>query len=215
MTTTALCISDLTSEETCREYLLKFLQKHRPQLIILAGDITQNGPVDYAEDILEICEKRKLPVVSVHGNNDPKRIQELLAQRTVYVHARRAEVLGFEFAGAGGSGPTPFNTVCEYTHEQITSFFKGNVNSNTIVVSHAGPRGVLDISKHQGEHAGSLAVREMVDRDQPRAVVCGHIHEQEGEGMLGKTKIVKVAALMYGKAALLELETLKTTFVQA
>lgn len=213
MPTIALCISDLTSEEACLEYIYTLIRRHSPKLVIIPGDVTQDGPQDYAEDVLEICANAKLPIVCVHGNNDPEDIQKLLEEKTHYVHGRHETVLGFRFAGLGGSNPTPNDTVCEYTEEQIAEFLDGNVDDKTILVSHTPPSGTLDLSR-KGTHTGSTTVKNVIEHSKPRAIICGHAHEQEGEAMLGSTKVIKVAPLMYGKAALVELESLKVTFVK-
>lgn len=213
MAARALCVSDFTSEEACLGYLEAFIKKYTPKLVLLSGDVTQNGPVDYAEDVFALFERHKLPVVAVHGNNDPPRAQELIAKRSIYVHGRSEVVLGRKFAGVGGSNPTPFNTVCEYSEEQIAGFLKGKVDKDTIVVSHPAPKGIMD-EVRPGVKIGSSAVLEMIERDQPRAVVCGHAHESEGEQAVGRTKVVKVAPLMHGKAVVLDLDTLNAEFVR-
>jgi hypothetical protein len=47
----------------------------------------------------------------------------------------------------------------------------------------------------------------------PRAQVCGHIHHTEGVAYLGQTKVIKLRAAMANRCALLDLATLRTTFL--
>jgi len=47
-------------------------------------------------------------------------------------------------------------------------------------------------------HAGSRAVREFVDRNQPEYLFCGHIHEAEGVQIeMGTTKAFNVGKRGY------------------
>lgn len=65
-----------------------------------------------------------------------------------------------------------------------------------ILVCHQPPFGFLDkvnfpgAPEHwQDKHAGSKAVLDYVQAEQPRYVFCGHIHEGEGMKRIGKTEV--------------------------
>ena len=65
-----------------------------------------------------------------------------------------------------------------------------------ILVCHQPPYGILDKSMSKftpkdwyGKHAGSKVILDYVKRKQPKIVLCGHIHEQEGCKKVGKTKV--------------------------
>jgi len=65
-----------------------------------------------------------------------------------------------------------------------------------ILLTHLPPYGVLDRVESGsvppawvGRHAGSKAVLEYVQKQQPRYVFCGHIHESEGFEKLGRTEV--------------------------
>jgi Icc-related predicted phosphoesterase len=66
-----------------------------------------------------------------------------------------------------------------------------------IVVSHCPPLGYLDsgrfLSRQEPRHYGSRALRNYIDRNAPRLVICGHIHEGSGYARISKTEIVNVA----------------------
>jgi Icc-related predicted phosphoesterase len=59
-----------------------------------------------------------------------------------------------------------------------------------VLVTHSPPRGHVDQSD-AGEHLGSFAVLEAIERARPRLAVCGHIHAcWEQESRVGPTRIV-------------------------
>lgn len=65
-----------------------------------------------------------------------------------------------------------------------------------ILVCHQPPYGVLDrvnfkgAPKHwQGKHAGSKVILNYIQKQKPRFVFCGHIHEGMGEAKVGNTQV--------------------------
>jgi len=79
-----------------------------------------------------------------------------------------------------------------------------------ILVTHVPPYGVLDRVESAiippswiGRHAGSRVVLEYIQRQQPRYVICGHIHEAEGSEKVGKSQVYNLGA---GSYKILELE---------
>jgi len=64
--------------------------------------------------------------------------------------------------------------------EEEAADLLGNCPKNTILISHSPPKGILDVSSN-GQHLGSIAVKETIEKKSPRLVVCGHIHESCGK----------------------------------
>jgi len=63
-----------------------------------------------------------------------------------------------------------------------------------VLATHTPPYGTSVDELPDGRHAGSRAIREFIEREQPRLCVCGHIHEGGGrEHILGRTRVVNVA----------------------
>lgn len=108
------------------------------------------------------------------------------------------------WAGLGYSNPTPFDTPGEYTEEQIAEYLSAFKNVKPLyLVVHAPPYGSKLDEFAPGKHAGSTAVREFVDREQPEMLFCGHIHECGGKSdQLGRTRCFNVGK----KGYLLEIE---------
>lgn len=68
-----------------------------------------------------------------------------------------------------------------------------------ILVCHQPPYGVLDrvdfkgAPKHwQGKNAGSKVILNYIQRQQPKFVFCGHIHEGKGEVKVGSTQVLNL-----------------------
>ena len=83
-----------------------------------------------------------------------------------------------------------------------------------VQITHNPPYNTIADVIPNGMHVGSRAIRKMIEEKKPIAALCGHIHEAEGAEMLGETKIVKIAPLMYGKAMILELPSLETNMLK-
>lgn len=85
------------------------------------------------------------------------------------------------WAGIGYSNITPFNTPGEFTDAQIADHlrvFEGK--SPLYLAAHVPPHGTALDRTGSGKHAGSAAMREWIQRVQPAAMFCGHIHECAG-----------------------------------
>ncbi len=210
-----LCISDVHDEVQALAFLEEFLDAQKPDLLLCCGDITTRGPIAFAEQFCELVKGRKTKTLAVHGNMDPFGVQKILVEKKISIHGKTVEFGGFKFAGWGGSGHTPNNTPCEYSEDEIAQgLSKMQVDKNTVLLAHVPPFGTSADSPVPGVHIGSKSLRAFVEQKQPSAVVCGHCHQSEGEELLGKTKVIKVAPLMAGRAALLELPSLKCEFLK-
>lgn len=70
-----------------------------------------------------------------------------------------------------------------------------------ILVCHQPPYGYLDKVNFQGapshwkgKHAGSKVILTYIKKDQPKYVLCGHIHEGKGLSKIGKTKVYNLGS---------------------
>ena len=119
-------------------------------------------------------------------------------------HERHFAAGAYHIAGLGYSSPTPFDTPGEYTEAQIAERLAPFSDLRPLVlVCHAPPYGTALDEVRPGLHAGSTAVRDFIERNQPVHFFCGHIHEAEGVSIdMGATRAHNVGK----KAYLLELE---------
>jgi Icc-related predicted phosphoesterase len=98
------------------------------------------------------------------------------------------------WAGLGYSNITPFDTPGEYSESEIAEALSAfNGIKPLYLVVHCPPAGTKLDEYARGKHAGSTAVREWVEREQPVYLFCGHIHEAAGvRESLGATQCVNV-----------------------
>lgn len=199
-----LCVCDLHAEEVARGYLKRFLKECEPDLVLLAGDLTERGPLSFASDLLDDLSAFK--VFAVAGNADKEDVADLLVERGVSLHSRVVEFEGVRFAGVNGAN-TRFEAGTEYSEEEFARLLESLKNVD-VFVSHVPPSGTKASQGCAGE-AGSRAVREWILREQPRLAFCGHVHESRGVERLGGTKLVSVQPLMEGGAAMAEWPSLE------
>jgi Icc-related predicted phosphoesterase len=57
------------------------------------------------------------------------------------------------------------------------------------LICHTPPKNTSLDRAAEGKHFGSEAIREFIEREQPRYFYCGHIHEAAGQhATLGRTQ---------------------------
>ena len=97
-------------------------------------------------------------------------------------HGQTIDVAGYKVAGLGYSNPTPFDTPGEYSEEELAERLqKFSGLDPLILICHAPPKNTKLDRVEEGQHFGSQAVRDFIDRHQPRYFYCGHIHEAAGQ----------------------------------
>jgi Icc-related predicted phosphoesterase len=96
-------------------------------------------------------------------------------------HGATMQVANHWIAGLGYSSPTPFHTPGEYSELEMGARLEPFAQlAPLVMVCHCPPKGTLLDRIRDGVHAGSTAIRDFVERTQPRYFFCGHIHEAEG-----------------------------------
>lgn len=164
-----------------------------------AGDLVSWGRgLDKMGDIMKPLGKR---VYVLPGNHESAAdIAGFSAQfGFTDFHGRTLEVGGMHVAGLGYSSPTPFDTPGEYSEEEMARrLAKFEELKPLVMVCHAPPLDTALDRVHEGLHAGSRAVREFIERVQPRHFFCGHIHEAEGVvEQMGETRAMNVGKKGY------------------
>ena len=195
-----MCIRDRVRK------LTGILAGRRPDLILIAGDITHFSGWEVARKVLEPVLSLGVPVLAVHGNCDGRDVPQLLEELGIGLHDRRVEINGVGFIGLGGSNITPFNTIWELTEDEIMKILERNYRPGDVILSHVPPRDTKADRIHSGLHVGSKALREFIERNQPPLVVTGHIHEARSVDRVGKTVIVNPGPLFRGYYAVIELD---------
>lgn len=109
----------------------------------------------------------------------------------VVLHGCGVKLNGIQFYGLGGGVPiTPFGSWSYDFTEAGARELLTKCPNNAVLISHSPPKGIVDVSSN-GQHLGSEAVRNVIEKKSPMLVVCGHIHESGGSiEKLGNTDIV-------------------------
>jgi Icc-related predicted phosphoesterase len=181
--------------------LESFLETNADAMIV-AGDITNFGPVDAVDGLFSRID---IPCFAVQGNCDPREILDVLEQSdAVSLHGSRLSLGKITFAGIGGSNPTPFQTPFELSEEEIDTILSSTVKSmdrtvHNVLLAHAPPHGCLD--EVDGKHVGSTSIRNHLKSFD--LVCCAHIHEQRGVTEVDGVKIVNPGMASDGHCAMI------------
>ncbi len=80
---------------------------------------------------------------------------------------------------------------------------------------HQPPRGA-HVTLYNGESSGSVSLRRFIEEYQPHLLLCGHIHEAQGQCRIGSTRVVNVGELRQGFGALIEIgEKITVDWIEA
>lgn len=199
-----LCISDIHGRQ---KPLAKILRREPDaDLILLAGDLTRHGTPDDVRAIIGAARDHSPHVAAVAGNSDSAEIDAALAEEGVALHGCRRNVKGLELIGLSAvSKGFPWHyRFSESIYSDLLEEATNGHDSVPLLVTHTPPWGMLDLTS-LGIRAGSRAVRQWVDRHQPRLVVCGHIHESQGHMRQGGTTVVNCGPAKQHRYATVEL----------
>jgi Icc-related predicted phosphoesterase len=129
------------------------------------------------------------PVLCVPGNHDPYDIISTFDEYDVNLHGKVRKIKGETFIGWGGA-LTPFNTAFEPTEEETKEALEEvgkKVGNGFILVVHNPPKDTKLDRTATGEHVGSHAVREFIEKSKPKLVITAHIHEASGEDRVSES----------------------------
>lgn len=200
-----LLFSDLHDSSRGLWALTDFLSKNKDiGGLVFAGDVTNMGePLSFAEKFVIEISKFNLPLLWVPGNNDFGRSYKILQNFTPSLEGRIVELGGRRFTGIGGS---PASWSSEYQGEN--SLPKEEIKG-TIFVSHYLPPGIK-----YGDQSTNQPINQSNFSDAPLAHICGHIHNTQGIGYIGQTKVIKLASSALGNVAIMNLDNLEIKFMK-
>jgi hypothetical protein len=167
-------------------------------LYIGAGDFVsfQKGLAECGEMLKLLGERLWI----LPGNHETHADMLTLCARHGFVDFhRQVRTLGSSagptyWAGLGYSNITPFKTPGEYSEEEIAQALAAFEGYKPLyLVIHVPPFGTKLDEFSPTKHAGSPALREWVERVQPKYLFCGHIHETAGKrDTIGTTTCINV-----------------------
>lgn len=210
-----LVISDLHANISVLDKMDELFQQ--ADAVLFAGDYAECFKPETGEDTLKaLCEKHDT-IFSVLGNCDNEDFLYDLEEQDVCVEKTLVFHDGLAIAGAGGGSKFTGKTEFERTEEEILQDFDivensisdGGDNSlwkNLILISHNPPKGQLCDKVNEELHAGSQLFTDYILKNQPLAVICGHIHEGIGIEKLGETTVINPGSLAEGNYAWLKIK---------
>ena len=177
--------------------------------------------VQYAEERLG---STPIKIYFAPGNDDDPSVDDAFGASSVFVNCeqRVVELDGLQMASSGWSNRTPWSTPRECDEPELEQRLRAVVAGvedpdRAIFNFHVPPHGTpLDLCPEIDEdfrvvtvmgnpvqmHAGSTAVRLMIEEFQPLVSVHGHIHESRNAVKLGRTWAVNPGS-EYGEGVLL------------
>lgn len=198
-----LAVADFHGASNGELNLVKFLERGY-DCALLIGDLTDFGPPEVAEDLMQRVKESGVTALSIPGNCDPKQILQVLDKFDVNLHGRCRAMGDVNFVGLGGSNLTPFNTPFELTEAEIKEELAAvgcSKGERWVLVTHAPPYDTALDKIAAGTHVGSKSIRDYVESERPPAMVCGHVHEARGIDRLGQTLMVNPGQISKGFAA--------------
>jgi uncharacterized protein len=159
-------------------------------VVIAAGDFASiHRGLDELIDMLVVIET---PTVLVPGNNETEEaLREACTgwKAATVLHGESTEIDGVSFFGLGAGVPTtPWPWSFDLDEDEAAEMLAGCPQGAVLVV-HSPPKGYVDGDRH----FGSQAILDTIKEKEPPIVVCGHIHESQGErATIGPSQVLNV-----------------------
>ncbi|MEM2870665.1 MAG: metallophosphoesterase family protein [Thermoplasmata archaeon] len=206
-----LALADIHSSSRGADAILRMVEGHRPDALVVAGDLTSFGP---AEFVRELMRRVPVPALTVPGNCDPPDVElELSREPAVNLNLRRLELCGVAFVGLAGWQVPPALGEWGFPPHEAARRLEGLLGEGDVLITHVPPLGHVDIvpgrpyreEKTTVLHAGCVELARAVRRCRPALVISGHIHEARGIEEEGGTIFVNPGPAREGFGAIIEL----------
>lgn len=210
--TKILAISDIHGEEN--ENLYTYLKNNDIDLVLILGDITDFGPLEFVGTFIDKVAECGVDVIAIPGNCDPKGICNAINEVSFCLHNNIIAYGDAILFGYGGSNETPFNTPGEIqdnkiygdVYELLANYdyvYNTDVPKIRILATHAPPYNTEADKMENGEHVGSSGILKSIHEFEPQINVCGHIHEAKSISKIGNTTDVANPGMLKDNGAVL------------
>mgnify|MGYP001618355852 CR=1 FL=1 len=197
-----LAVGDLHGDSSLAKRLANQAEKEKVDLVLLAGDITEEHNI--LPGVISPFLEKKKKVLFVPGNHESIATADFIADfygiTNLHGYSVKYDDVGIFGCSAANIG------VNRLSEEEIFSLLKKGFDKikdvkKKIMITHIHPTGTK-MEKFSNLVPGSEAVREAVKKLKPDILICGHVHEAAGiEEKLGRTRVINVA----GKAKIIEI----------
>jgi hypothetical protein len=197
-----LVFTDMHGNRRAVDIAKRMLEKDKHHMVVFLGDISEkNGDLDSnIADLTYLVNSLGdlADIYVIFGNCDSPELNGELEDKGINLHNNVLYKGRTTIAGWGGSHPTPFNTPCEMSEEEIEEGLANLLDSaaekgaeQLILLTHEPPA-KTNADKIESGHVGSDAIRKIVEKYQPNVHVCGHIHEAKSEDYIDSTRVINV-----------------------
>lgn len=185
MTVRLLAVADIHSRTAAIQAICNEAKRHKPDAIVVAGDLTSYGDAAEVQRVLENLPGR---VLAIPGNLDVLRAFEegMGKSHAESVIGIRVEIHGLTVVGLPSRSVTQA-TPCD------------------VLVIHEPPWGLLD-NVGGGRHIGFREHLDAMNRIQPKVLLCGHCHECPGVVIHRGITVVNCTLGSGGHGALVEVD---------
>lgn len=178
-------------------------------VVLVGGDITTGGTPEDAQRAIELWRPLVPRMLAVAGNMDSAAIDARLAELDVSINGSGRLIDDVGICGVSAAPLSPLHTPYELDDDELerradAAFDAIRGARVRIFCPHAPPHDTECDRVRSGEHVGSVVVRQVVEREQPDLVFCGHIHEARGIDFVGESRIVNPGPVSAGHYAVLD-----------
>ena len=185
--------------------------KEKPDIVVVAGDLTPFGTKDLVPKIKSALDKTAPYVFMIPGNEDPKDVRKEMDKLKIDMHNKSKKIGDTTLVGFEGERWLEEGNQVFGVYDPVHKILK-KIKGKTILISHVPPFETKADILWTGRHVGSPFLKSLVEDYQPDLVICGHIHESRCVDKVGKTKIVNTGALSEGYAAWIDTKNLDVSF---
>jgi len=178
-------------------------EKAKPDVVLIAGDLTPFGPASLVKPIREKLMELTKYVLAVPGNEDPDDVRREMREFDIHgkeVKFGNVKIVGFEGARWVETGEGVF-----VSYDPIHEKLRKEKGERVVLLTHVPPFDTEVDKLWTGHHVGSPFLKSLIEEYQPDLVICGHIHEARGVDRIKKTTVINPGALADGYAAWIEL----------
>jgi len=190
-----LAAGDLHGDKKAAKELAERAVKEHVDLVILNGDIVEEGDV---EGIVGIFKEKNQKVLILPGNHEMPATTQFLADLYGFtnIHAYSMQLGDIGLFGCGGAnmGLNQLNDK-ETFYALKSGFERVKKSQKKVMVTHMHPANTM-IEKFSQFVVGSKGLKKAIDEFQPDILICGHVHEAEGiEEKIGKSTVINVGKI--------------------
>ncbi|MCC7553503.1 MAG: metallophosphoesterase [Methanobacteriaceae archaeon] len=208
-------ISDVHSREN--ENLNKYLNNNDIDLLIISGDITNFGPLDFVDTFIKKLLNHDCNVIAIPGNCDVEGVCNAIKDSgALCTHNNVVVYENLAIFGYGGSNPTPFDTPGEVEDDKIYEDISNLISENKkiynddnkikILLTHAPPFNSKADLVENGDHVGSHAILDIIKNFNFDINLCGHIHEAKSIDKINGTIVANPGILENNGAILINID---------